>query len=261
MHNRGECVCSCSRASRHIACKLVEVRFRLAGRPAEERAKLVRKHARAAEKVKVLEVEPELTGRQHLDQLAHLARIRRLPVGREAHHFVFGVVDVETEVGRHRAVEETEGVGKSNLLEELDPGARASAVRRRRPLSDRVHDQDRGVIPAGKVKRRRRVRQMVRHEFDTAVPAQQLTQFARRPRRIELEEKRWRQRRDAGQPHPQLPSELHHRILVPRHAIDVGDGDARVRQAPLERLSRQRGIVLETGEPLFLRGGGEPAAD
>ena len=58
-----------------------------------------------------------------------------------------------------------------------------------------------------------------------------------------------------------LPIELGDGIFVPRDAINVGNGDAGPRQAPSERMTRQRGIVLDAREPFFLHGRDEAAAD
>ena len=142
------------------------------------------------QEVEVAQVEPELPAGQIFDERAHLVDVARLAVRRQPHHLVLGVVHVEAEIRRDGAVKQAERMGKADLLEQLERGARAAPVRRRRPLADGIDGQDRGVAPAREVIRRGGVREMMGDELDAAFPADQLADLALRPRRIQAEEKR-----------------------------------------------------------------------
>ena len=91
-----------------------------ARRLAEEAREGVRVHPPAAHEVEVVEVEPVLPARARGDQPAHLVEVARLAVGGEPHHLVLAVVDLEAQVGGERGVEEAQGVGEVDLLEQLD---------------------------------------------------------------------------------------------------------------------------------------------
>ena len=52
----------------------------------------------------------------------------------------------------------------------------------------------------------------------------------------------------------QKPLELHERLLVEDHGVEVGDPNPRLLQAPPRHLGRKRVVVLAACEPLLLSG-------
>src|SRR5437016_4897001 len=84
-----------------------------------------------------------------------------LPVRGQAHHLVFPRVDLEAGVVGERRVQETERVWKWNLPERQELVALAEPRRRRRPLTNSVHTQDRRRIERRGIEGGRGVRLVV----------------------------------------------------------------------------------------------------
>src|SRR4051794_27477469 len=71
----------------------------------------------------------------------------------------------------------------------------------------------------------------------------------------------WQAEGELAQVADQDPLELTQRLLVEDDVIDLLDGHAGLRQAESRRLYRQRGIVLDAGEPLLLGRSDDLAVD
>ena len=157
---------------------------------------------------------------------AHLVQVARLAVGREAHHLVLAVVDVEPEVGRDGAVEQAERVGEARpprTARATCPAA--AAIGRGRPLADAVHGQNRRLREAGEEEA---LAAWERWCSKIVEPARR----SRGPRGSRARAAwdrvgRWTGRRAAatsGRPIQSCRSSFLTRVFVVGDAVDVGDG-------------------------------------
>src|SRR6185436_2676920 len=123
--------------------------------------------------------------RRRPHELAQPVRVPRRAVRREAHDLVLAVVDRETEVRRERRVQQAERMRELDLLEELERGAVAEAVRRGRPLADAVDGEQRRAWKSRKEKRAGGVALMVIEVKQRRVHAEPLADRALLERGIE----------------------------------------------------------------------------
>lgn len=120
--------------------------FGLARRMAQQLGQRGREHALAAQEVEVLHGQAELAVVLQANELAQLLDVPWTAIGREPHHLVLAIVDLEAEVGGDGAVEQAQRAGELHLLEQLDVAAPGAAVGRGRQLAHGVDRQDGGVV-------------------------------------------------------------------------------------------------------------------
>ena len=129
----------------HLA--LGKLAFRLARRPSKQTVEGAIGHREALAEVEVAHVQAQRPVLAKIDQfIEDLPHKARLAVGRQAHHFVLARIHLEPGVVGERGVEETDRIGKMQLVENLEVVSSADADRRRRPLSHTIHRQDRRML-------------------------------------------------------------------------------------------------------------------
>ena len=132
---------------RQIHLSLRQSRLRLPGRTAEQHIELSIGHGQSGAVVEVLHVEPERAVRLQIHQMVvDVFGVLRLAVRSQTHDLVLAGVDLEARVVGERRVQQTQRVRKRHLPERLELVPAAEPRRRRRPLSDTVHAQDRRRI-------------------------------------------------------------------------------------------------------------------
>ena len=152
-------------------------------------------------------------------------------------------------------------MGKPHLGLEPDLIPAASAPRGRAPFTDAVEREDRRLVEGAGVEAARGMRLVVRGEADRSVVAA-VEPLVDLPRDVELSLEPDRHRLDERRKTPrgegkrglQKPLELHERLLVEDHGVEVGDPNPRLLQAPPRHLGRKRVVVLAACEPLLLSG-------
>jgi sarcosine oxidase subunit alpha len=77
-----------------------------------------------------------------LDHLVDLVHVLGLAVGMHAHQLVLALVDLEAAVGRESRVEQAQGVGEAQLLDDLDLVAAPDPQGRGGPLTGTIHGED-----------------------------------------------------------------------------------------------------------------------
>ncbi len=190
----------------------------------------------------------------------------RPPVGCQAHHLVFPLVDLEPAEGGEGRVEEAERVRVAHLRVERQLPAAAGAAPaaadgRRRPLADAVDDQHRRLVERRREERARRVREVVlavenlaRFQVERALQPRTDPKPLVEPssRRAPEQRPRGRERVDrAGEDARQLAEGL----FVEDDRVEVPRLEARARQAPARGVLGQAAVVLDAREALLRRGG------
>ena len=129
-------------------------------------------HPHAARVVEVAAIESEGSVRLDLQQPAHLVGVAGAAVGGQPHDLVLVIVDPETQVGRHGAVEQPEGMREMDLLDKAERASLPSSDRRGSPLSDPVHGQDCSLFERGEEVGRSGMGEMMLPEDDPPVKSQ-----------------------------------------------------------------------------------------
>ena len=249
---------------------LLERRLGIARRTAQQLIEPAVCHFAALEKTEAIHVQPERAVRL---QVNHVFKNRtgetRLAVRREAHQLVLAGVDAKTAVRRERRVEQTQRVRKVKLAQHLDAVVRASADRRRRPLTDAVHREDGGAIERRRIKRARRVGDVMLGEQDRAVGRQAVELVADGLAQVEfLREPGWQHpqpRRQAGRCDGQKtlehPRKFDDRFVVKHNRIEIGQADAALLQTKTDSVFGKAFVVFAARKAFLLRGGNDPAID
>ena len=116
-------------------------------RAAEKTGKFLTGHALAHGKVEVIHVQPETSVFANINQvLKNRVDIFGFAVWREAHHFVFARIDLETGETRERRIEQTQRVRKLDLFYHLERVVATDRETRGRPLAHAVDRQDSGLL-------------------------------------------------------------------------------------------------------------------
>ncbi len=247
-------------ARRDVPMALLELRLGLPRRPAEQPVEALVGHREAVVVGKVLHVHLEAAVLADLEQLFHdQIVVFGLPVGGRPHDLVLRRVHLEAEVVGERAVEQPEGMGEPDLLEEIELVPLSRPVTRRRPLSHAVDREDRRFPEGAHEETARGVRLVVLDEEDLPlereVPLDVVTgpEFLGQPDRDRLAEggERPGKGREIGH---QDPLELHERLVVETHVVEVLDADAAGPQAVVHRMVRETGVMLLAREALLRRG-------
>ena len=253
---------------RHIRVTRFDRRLRRARRTAEECVELLIRHHEAPQEREVIHVQPERPIRLHVDELlANRADETRLAVGGKTHELVFARVDAEAAVGREGRVKQPEGMREAQLAQHLNRIAAPGADGGCRPFADAIDREDRRLFERRRIKRARRMRQVMLGEKNRALAPQPRQFFANgfaqiqllpQPRRQHARPGRQSARRD-GQIGFQHPRELGDRLVVEDDGIEVRRRQPGVPQAKLNRVLRETLVILAPGEALLLRGGEDAA--
>ena len=253
--------------SRQIHVALGQKLVRLACRAAEERIELRIGHAQSGTVVEIAHVQTERPvfldiNQVFEDQLAELG----LAVGRKAHDLVLAGIDLEPGVVREGRIEQTQGVGKTDLAFDADPASVSDAGRGGGPLPNAVHRQDDRLVEGRWIKGTGGMAEMMLGEQKLRSPvgirvdlAQVLEkqplqeQLFLQPQRHGLEEGAEATRRE-HQIGLDQPLELDERLFVEHDMIDVGWPNTCLIEAVPEGLCRKGVIMLLAREALFLGG-------
>ena len=244
----------------------------LARRPAEELVEAPRGHRQAGAKIEIAHVQAERAVRFHVDQvLEDLVLVPGLAVRGEPHHLVFARVDLEAGVVGESGVQEAERVREMDLLLDFQAVAPADRRRGRRPLAHAVHGEHDGLVKRRREKRARRMAQVVLAEEQLFVPpaaARYLPQLLHeqvfqkqllpQPQRDRHAEGPVASRREA-QIGLEQALELHERLVVEHHSVEIPQRDAALGQAVADGVKREARVVLLARKALFLRGGDDAA--
>ena len=240
-----------------VLMKREELRLgRPGGRP-EEVDQPIRVHPVALQKVEVFEVQAVLAGLPLRHQRPHLVDVARLAVGREPHHLVLPVVDVEAQVGGNGAVEQAERAREVDLFEEVDHRAGGPAEGGRRPLAHAVHRQHRGLFEPRVEEAARGVGLVMVEDLQPAGVAEHAPDLplgAVDPSRQAIQD--FAADGLGGlrvERHPDLPGELLRGVFVVGDAVDVGEGDATRFETEPKGLPGEPRVVFDPREALLLR--------
>ena len=124
----------------------------------------LRPEALAVRRPDVVEVEPHVAV-AHPNNVGEIDAVG-VPVGRHPHELVLAIGDLETQVLRHRRVEEPQRVRLLDLVELSDPVSLSDREHRTRHLAHAVDRHDCRALEAGEVIGAGRVRQMVLDALD-----------------------------------------------------------------------------------------------
>jgi hypothetical protein len=110
--------------------------FQPARWPAEKPVKLFIRHRRAAQKIEIIQIQPERVVRLEIEQfVADGVGEFRFTIRREAHELVFAGIDAEAAVVSERQINEPKRMREAQLFLHLDFVARAVTDGRGRPFS------------------------------------------------------------------------------------------------------------------------------
>ena len=152
------------------------------------------------------------------------------------------------------------------LAQHLDGAFRAAADRRRRPLANAVHREDRGAVERRRIKRARRVCHVMLGEQDRAVSGQAVefvadglaqVKFLRQPAGQHPQPRRQPGRGD-GQEALEHPRKLNDRLVVKHNRVEIARREAALFQTKPDRVLGEPLVVLAARKPFLLRGGGDP---
>ena len=249
--------------ARHVHVPLLHRRFRPARRAAKETMKLFIRHRRAAQKIEVVQVQPERAVGLHVKEcIADDVGELRFTVRRETHEFVFARVDAEAAVVRERGIDQTERMREAQLLEHLDFTSATGPDGRGGPLAHAVNRQDRRLVERRWIKRTGRVRLVMfgKKNFTVSTQPRQLgtdgfaqIQFLAKPVGQDRGKRPPAAGRD-GQIRFQQPRELQNGLVVKHHRVQLRSGQRGVLKAELNGQLREVGIVFLAREPFLLCG-------
>src|SRR6202035_4873027 len=111
--------------------------------------------------IEVPHVERELPALSDIDDPPERGEASGPAVGGKAHDFVLAVVDAEAQEAGESAVEQAQGMGEVDFLEDLELTAAGAAVGGGGPLADAVHGQHGGLGETGVEEAARGVRMVV----------------------------------------------------------------------------------------------------
>ena len=107
--------------ARQVHVALFDRLLRFARRAAEERVKASIGHGCAAQKIEIIQIHPKGTVLLQVEQFAKdRIRIDRLPVGRQAHQFVFAGIDAETAIIGEGGIKHAQRMGKTDFFEQFN---------------------------------------------------------------------------------------------------------------------------------------------
>ena len=130
-----------------VHVELGDLRFGLTRPPSEEGIEVAIGHSQAGAVVEVAHVELIAAIVGDVDQMSfYQLDISGLTIGGQPHQFVFAAVDLEAAVVGEGGVEQAEGVGEADLLEQRDVAAFTEHDRGGGPLAHTIHDQNEGAI-------------------------------------------------------------------------------------------------------------------
>ena len=121
--------------------------------PAEESIKLLVRHAQAAWKIEIFQIQPERPVGTQIDQVfVNRWNKSRLAIGRQTHQFVFAGIDPKSAVGSERRVKQSQRMRKTQLLEYLEAIRLPLSNGGRRILTHPIHGEDRRLAERRRVK-------------------------------------------------------------------------------------------------------------
>ena len=251
--------------AREVHFPLRELRLRDPRRPAEQAVESAIRHGEAGEVIEVPLVQRERAVLTQVDELAiDRIHIFWLAIGSQAHELVLARIDLETGVIGECGVEQPQGIGPAQFLQQFDVCVATHAKRSRRPFPHAVDRQDRGFAERRGKECARRVGLVMLGVKDVAVVVQgapHLTlheQLVLDPEWACLEEGDQTARRDA-QIGLEDALELQQGLVVETHIRQVLDRYPAGPEAVIDSMSREGGVPLLASEPLLLRRGDDLA--
>ena len=194
----------------------------------------------------------------------------RSPVRSKSHQLVFAAVDLETTVISKSGVEKTERMGEIKLFQNFNLAVLPKPDCRRRPFTDTVQSQDRGLIKRRREKGTASVRQVVfRKDKRWAIAANGLKlllevvsceQFFLDPNRDTGQEAFQPPRREAVICLKQ-PFEFDIRLVVEDNGINIRELQPGLIKNVVDGMNGKTRVLFFSGKSLFMRSGNNIAID
>src|SRR5262244_3890640 len=210
-----------------------------------------------AVKHEVIHVQLETAISADADHLIDLIYIIWRSERRHAHHLVLAFIDLKTEEGGERAVEEAERMREPDFTQHLDVGAPANPDAGSRPFADAVDGEDRRVFEGRAEESTGGVRKVMLAEQD-AVPGnpKACLQKALDPKLIaQTGDHRFAEYTPRAGEHLQAGQqeafELQKRFFEKRHIVEILGADAYRSQTEIDGVLREVVIVFLSSETFF----------